>query len=132
MDSGIENLTRLARQFHNFDDGLLMALALDFGDKNQKSYAKIELIARDNSLEEERWGRLRIKVIDLSEFRIEKTWRTDVRVLSFGVSIGCFDGLVFVDFSSPEPESVEDYRRSKCYVGGKSASAEVLFYLPSP
>lgn len=128
----MDNLIRLARQFHNFDDGILMAIVLDFGDKNKKSYASFELIARDISLKEIRLARIKIKVIDLTEFRIEKMRRADIRVFSCGVSIGYFDGLVFVDFSSPDPESLEDYRRSECYVGGKSASAEVVSYLPSP
>lgn len=132
MDIGIENLTWLARQFHNFDDGLLMAIALDFGDRSQKPRVSVELIARDNSLEEVKWARLRNKVIDLTEFRMEKMRRADIRVLSCGVSTGFFDGLVFIDFSSPDPESIEDYRRSECYVAGKGVEAEVISYLPSP
>jgi hypothetical protein len=69
----------------------------------------------------------------MSESPLNQADADRVLVLSDGLTLGWFEGLVFLDFGpyTSEPDGVDDFRRSGCYFAGLSATWEVVPYAES-
>lgn len=69
-------------------------------------------------------------IFEVEEFAVRESAKESSRVLSSGLQIEVFNGLLFFDFApySVSPRGVEDYRRSGFYIAGRSFSWTVEEY----
>ena len=115
-------------RFYRCNDGVIRRIELVFCPAREKSEATIECSVRDD-LDGASWVNLICRVRGVSEFAMSEG-NVSHRVLSDGLAIGWFDGLVFLDFSpyTTDPDGIDDFRRSGCYFAGESATWEVVPY----
>ena len=76
------------------------------------------------------WVNVRMAITEVEEFAVRESAKESCRVLSSGLHIEVFNGLLFFDFApySVSPDSLEDYRRSGFYIAGRSFSWKVEEY----
>ncbi len=115
-------------RFYRFSDGLIRRIDLVFEPNRDDSRATIACSVRDDAAGSE-WVNVIFRVRGLREFTMTEG-RVSYRVLSDGLALGWFEGLVFLDFGpyTSAPSGVDDYRRSGCYFAGHSATWEIVPY----
>jgi len=76
------------------------------------------------------WVNVRLTIREVEEFSVRESPKESCRVLSSGLHIEAFNGLLFFDFApySLNPRGVEDYRLSGLYIAGRSFSWKVQEY----
>ena len=76
------------------------------------------------------WVNVRMAITEVEEFALRESSKESFRVLSSGLQIEVFNGLLFFDFApySVSPRGLEDYRRSGFYIAGRSFSWKVEEY----
>ena len=69
-------------------------------------------------------------ITEVEEFALREGPKESCRVLSGGLQIEVFNGLLFFDFApySVSPQGLDDYRRSGFYLAGRSFSWKVEKY----
>lgn len=122
---------RVLERFYRCNDGLIRRIDLVFEPNRDDSRATIICSVKDDAADAE-WVNVIFRVRGLRELSMVEG-RTSYRVLSDGLTVGWFDGLVFLDFGpyTSEPSGVEDFRRSGCYFAGLTATWEVVPYAES-
>lgn len=115
----------LAR-FYRCYDGVIRRVELVFQPNRDDSVATIECSVKDGAADSA-WVTVRFCVRGLREFTLSEG-TTTYRVLSDGLTLGWFAGLLFLDFGpyTSDPAGVADFRRSGCYFAGHTATWEVL------
>ncbi len=123
-----ESTDAMLDRFNRFNDGLLRSIELSFRTNRDDSEAVVTVSTRDTSADDD-WVNVTLRVRGLREVNFSEG-RTSYIVLSDGLVVGWFEGLVFLDFGaySTSPRGVEDFRKSGCYFAGKSATWEVEPY----
>lgn len=113
------NVQRVFDEYYGFDDGVLKAFEYVFSDDDACSI-KIELCARNYSLEDDVWRDVEIWVRGVSEVRstvIPVVVNSKVKLVDLGEEL-CLE--VSGDFGL-DSMSIENIRRySFCYVVGRS------------
>lgn len=73
------------------------------------------------------WVNVRLAIKEVEEFVFKESSKETGRVLSSGLRIYPFNGLLFFDFApySLNPSGIEDFRRSGFYIAGRSFSWKV-------
>lgn len=73
------------------------------------------------------WVNVRLRIKDVEELALRESAKETCRVLSSGIQTTVCKDVVFFDFApySVSPQGLEDFRRSGCYVAGRSFTWEV-------
>lgn len=123
--------SRVLERFYRCNDGLIRRVDLVFEPNRDESRATIVCSVKDDEAGAE-WVNVIFRVRGLHEHTMTEG-RVSYRVLSDGLTLGWFEGLVFLDFGpyTTEPDGVDDVRRSGCYFAGLSATWEVVPYAES-
>ena len=118
-------------RFYRCNDGVIRRIDQVFEPDRDDSRATIICSVRDDSADAA-WVNVIFRIRGLRELSMVEG-RTSHRVLSDGLIVGWFDGLVFLDFGlyTTEPRGVDDFRRAGCYFAGLSATWEVAPYAES-
>jgi hypothetical protein len=120
------------KQFNQFYDAVLRSIELRFAPSEMFGHATVTLSVPQSLPKRDKsgWVNVRIEVKKVEEFSLRESTKESARVLSSGLHIGPFDGLLFFDFApySVSPRSLEDYRRSGFYIAGRSFSWNVKEY----
>jgi hypothetical protein len=118
-------------RFYRCNDGLIRRVDLVFEPNRDDSRATIVCSVKDDAADAQ-WVNVIFRVRRLREFTMSEG-NVTYRVLSDGLTLGWFEGLIFLDFGpyTSEPSGVDDYRRSGCYFAGHSATWEVVPYTES-
>jgi hypothetical protein len=109
----------LLRRFHNFDDGILRAVEVRFYTPAGKPEARITISVRDTQGGRgggDSWANVVLELAELAEFRLTDGPRNYNRVLSSGLSLTTFDGLVFLIINDDPPRDVSEARQSEFYL----------------
>ena len=119
---------RVLERFYRCTDGVIRRVDLAFDPDRDDSRATIICSVKDDAADAE-WVNVVFRVRGLRELAMTEG-RVSYRVLSDGLTLGWFEGLVFLDFGpyTSEPSGVEDFRRSGCFFAGLSATWEVVPY----
>jgi len=118
-------------RFYRCNDGLIRRVDLVFEPNRDDSRATIVCSVKDDAADAA-WVNVIFRVRGLRELTMSEG-NVTYRVLSDGLTLGWFEGLVFLDFGpyTSEPSGVDDYRRSGCYFAGHSATWEAVPYTES-
>lgn len=122
---------RVLERFYRCNDGLIRRIDLAFEPDRDDSRATIVCSVKDDAADAA-WVNVIFQVRGLREVAMVEG-QTSFRVLSDGLTVGWFDGLIFLDFGpyTSEPRGVDDFRRSRCYFAGLTATWEVAPYAES-
>jgi hypothetical protein len=123
-----ENADSVLDRFNRFNDGIIRSIELTFKTNRDNSEAVVTVSTRDTSADGD-WVNVIFRIHGLCEVTFVEG-RTSFIVLSDGLHVSSYGGLVFLDFGaySTSPRGIEDLRKSGCYLGGQSATWEVIQY----
>jgi hypothetical protein len=126
-----EESQEFLERFYNCGDGVIRSVTFFFRSGVETAKVSVVISTRDrDSTVNEGWVNLRLELHDVEELSCHESPRGSYQVLSTALYIGHFDDLLFLDFGGgvPDPQSIEEFRRSKFYFAGRSLSWEVLPY----
>jgi hypothetical protein len=119
-------------QFNRCYDGIVRRIQFRFAPTDSLSRAYLTLSVQQPITRRIKngWVNVRLAIADVEEFGLRESAKESCRVLSSGLQIDVFNGLLFFDFApySLSPRGLEDYRRSGFYIAGRSFSWKVEEY----
>lgn len=119
-------------QFNHCYDGLVQRIQFQFAPTEALGRASLTLSVQRPITRQIKngWVNVRLAIKEVEEFSLRESAKESCRVLSSGLQIEMFGGLLFFDFApySLSPGGVEDYRRSGFYIAGRSFSWKVEEY----
>lgn len=123
-----DSVDAVLSRFNRFNDGLIRSIDVKFKTNRDDSVAIVTVSTKDTSADDD-WFNVILRIQGLREVNFSEG-RTSYIVLSDGLVVGWFEGLIFLDFGpySTAPKGVEDFRKSGCYFAGKSATWQVEPY----
>jgi len=119
----------LSRFYHCYDS-IIRCITMITINESSTSKAQVILSARDEEGDDDGWINLNIKIENLNDFIGRNPDNYTNEVLSDGIKIGFYDGLIYLDFEpyTDEPEGIEDFKRSNCLFIGKEIYWETMIY----
>ncbi len=128
----LDNLTfeYFLNRFYHCYDSIIRCITLTTSDASNTSKAHVILSTRDEEGADDGWVNLNIKIENLIEYTGSNPESYTNEVLSDGIKIGFYDGLIYLDFEpyTDEPEGIEDFKRSNCLFIGKEIFWETILY----
>ncbi len=123
-----DGLEDFLSRFASFNDGIVRNVAFGFHSAVAGSTIAITLSVKD-SRDGNGWSNLLLTASDVEEVVFREV-RSTVQILSDGIHIGWFDGLIYCDLCpfSPPPESPDEVRKSSFYFFARAVSYEVRPY----
>jgi hypothetical protein len=121
----------LLQQFHNFDDGVLRRIEVNFRNADSQSKILIELSARN---EDSQWTNVQLEIAEVTDFRIADGGRGCYQVLSDGLRILNLDKKVVLLFNEPNHDilNVSSVLDEPLYVVGESITWTITEYSELP
>jgi hypothetical protein len=116
-------------RFYGFHDGLLRTVRILLSTLTWGDTVVITVSARDGHQDGD-WVNVEFRLDGVSEFAFARH-KADVKVMSDGVRLDWFDGLIYVDFAPwgcDEVEAIEDFCKSDFYLAARSCSWTVASY----
>lgn len=110
------------RRFYDFYDAVIRSVTLQFVERGVR-VVLIEIAARDSeAVENDGWASVRITMRNVAEFGVREGPRTPIQVLSQGIHLMTFDGLVGLEFGGAvdAPTGIDELRASDAYAVGES------------
>lgn len=117
-------------RFYHCYDCIIRCITMITTDGSNTSKAQVILSVRDEEGTDDGWVNLSIKIENLTDFIGSNPENYTNEVLSDGIKIGFYDGLIYLDLEpyTDEPEGIEDFKRSNCLFIGKEIYWETMIY----
>jgi hypothetical protein len=96
-----EKAVSVLERFNYFNDGLIRSIEVSFRTNRDDSEAIVTVATRDTSADDD-WVNVTFRIQGLREVNFSEG-RTSYIVLSDGLIVGRFEGLVFLDFDPTQP-----------------------------
>ena len=125
-----ESVFTLLKQFHNFDDGLLLSFSYSYED-DQPLNAKMVFFSRNHSCMGNVWNKVEIEVLDVQELFSKVSGAHDNAICS-GVKLLRFEDFWCLDVDgnyimAGNPQSMDEVREfGECYVTGRSVRGRII------
>lgn len=117
-------------RFHSFNDGVLRSLLITYSPNGQRGVEFLIAVQDAEETTTDGWVCVRLRVLNVEEFRFTDHANTNAAVLSNGIHICPFDGLIgleFGDFADP-PQSLMELQSSAFFAVGSSVEWSVEAY----
>ena len=117
-------------RFYQCYDSIIRCITLITTGVSNNSKAQVILSVRDEEAHGDGWVNLNIKIENFIELIGANPDNYTNEVLSDGIKVGFYDGLIYLDFEpyTDEPEGLEDFKKSKCLLIGKEILWETTLY----
>ena len=127
-----ERAQHFLEQFNHCYDGIVRRIQFRFAPAEPfgRAYLTLSVQRPINRRIKNGWVNVRLAIREVEELALRESPQESFRVLSSGLQIGVFNGLLFFDFApySVSPRGLEDFRRSGCFIAGRSFSWSVEEY----
>jgi hypothetical protein len=123
-------LAEFLTRFYHCYDGLIRYVKVNF---NFKEVSVILSTQDQETQENEGWVNLVLEINDFSEFILIED-KSSCTVLSSGLQVGFFNGKTYLDFCpyTEEPDSIDDFKKSRFMVAGSECFWSVSPFNDSP
>lgn len=121
-------------RFHNFYDALVRSVYVSFNATDGTKHVTVVLSSQDQTTDQDDgWANITINVDDVKDIILIET-KSTCAVLSSGLNIEIFDGIIYLDFCpyTEEPNGIEDFLKSSFLVAGKRCIWTVTPYREDP
>lgn len=117
-----EQVPAFLARFHGFQNGLLRSVELRHREGGRRT-AALAVATRDaQGSRDDGWVTVLLHLEDVREFRLQESAATAGALLSHGLHVSWFEGLLAVDVGrlAKAPESLSVQRSSEFYLCGRS------------
>lgn len=112
----------LEERFYLFNDSLLRKLEITYEETGKRRVVAWVATRDSQATEDDGWVCVRLTILGAQEYRFREAKNTSAQVLSHGIHVCWFDGVVGVDFGHfvDPPNSLAELLSSEFFVTGAS------------